>query len=94
MWRSQWFSSGHVCAYCMCWCSGPSKYHRYDDDDTQELFGLGPSVIEDKPFSIDHDVPSHCKDDTKSDGLYDKCNSISDNLLDELFSWQSIIILF
>jgi len=70
----------------LCWCSGTSEGY---DDDTQELFGLGPSVIEDKPFCVDFNLPAPHEHDIShhdSDGLFGKCNSASDNLLDELFS--------
>jgi len=70
----------------LCWCSGTSEGY---DDDTQELFGLGPSMMEDIPCSVDHNVPAPHDDDVShhdSVRLYDKCNSASDNLLDELFS--------
>ncbi|XP_065919398.1 uncharacterized protein [Dysidea avara] len=74
----------------MDWQNGQTEYHSYDDvdDDTQELFGLGPSVIEDKPCIVNCDVSHHEYGIShhEHDRPYDNYDSGSDNLLDELFS--------
>ena len=79
----------HACVRICCRCSEPSECCSYNDDDTQELFGYSPSVIEDKHSMAECDVPNgvpHYDVETPDDMPYDRHDSGGDNLLDELFS--------